>query len=175
PPEGNKIAFRNLVRTDGHTLEFLCERKSRERLPDLVMSDLDDNDMVEFWSYGVDPGHTVPFTAVDSEKNCLRFTNNEFYAKSGYKKRRYHRQLSTTESGMNIALNSLPTKKTVSSTRWTSYCQSLCETLPVLYQFYGSSFTNARFLAYVSKQKVLDEMVNIFAFGGKKYKEHDVL
>ncbi|ORX61816.1 hypothetical protein DM01DRAFT_1370827 [Hesseltinella vesiculosa] len=135
PPEGNKIAFRNLVRTDGHTLEFLCERKSRERLPDLVMSDLDDNDMVEFWSYGVDPGHTVPFTA------------------SGFRKK-------------------LPS---IHKQRILRQIRSLCETLPVLYQFYGSSFTNARFLAYVSKQKVLDEMVNIFAFGGKKYKEHDVL
>ncbi|ORX50803.1 hypothetical protein DM01DRAFT_1089626 [Hesseltinella vesiculosa] len=70
-----------------------------------------------------------------------------------------------------LSFSILPTKKTISVPRWMAYCRQLCLCLPSLTNFYGSAFTNNRFLAYVSKQKILDEAVNIFVSGGRKYKK----
>ncbi|ORX51696.1 hypothetical protein DM01DRAFT_1408636 [Hesseltinella vesiculosa] len=171
PPEETDIAFTNLIRTDGHTVEFICSKKAAELLPDLVMSDLDDEDMEVFKPMGVDPGHSVLFTSMDTNRQCLRLTNPEFYHRIGHMRRRYTRQNNAEQLGINPIISSLPTKKTVSVSRWMAYCRQLCLCLPSLTNFYGSAFTNDRFLAYVSKQKILDEAVNIFVSDGRKYRK----
>jgi hypothetical protein len=93
PPTNIPYIFDNCIRTDGHIIEFLFGKKKSafELLLDLTMSDLADLDLEDLQVYGVDPGHNHLVTAVDIEgyfgtqenKNCIRFPNNEWYAKAG--------------------------------------------------------------------------------------------
>lgn len=61
--------FTNIVRTDGHAIDFVFARpQSEESLPDLDMRDFDKYDLdnkFNFWA--VDPGEKSVFTAADGE------------------------------------------------------------------------------------------------------------
>jgi hypothetical protein len=171
--------FDNCIRTDGHTIEFLFGKKKSvfESLPDLTMSDLADLDIEGLHVYGINPGHNYLVTAVDIEgyfgtqenKNCVRFSNNEWYANAGFKNRRKEQQKMKREDGISTIESEMPSRKTANPESFAESCQYLFDHLGRLASFYGSYFTNDRFLSYLGQQKMASEIVNIFVSGGKKY------
>jgi hypothetical protein len=60
-----------------------------------LQKDLDDFDI-----YGVDPGHRHLFIAINREGVTQRFSNNEWCAKSGVKRRSHDQQERKKESGL---------------------------------------------------------------------------
>jgi hypothetical protein len=169
-----------MIRTDGHTIEFLfATRKSEfDALPNLTMPDLSDEKFNQFHVYGIDPGHRHLLTAVDVERqdnepanqNCVRFSNNEWYAKVGILKRRYLQQQQKDYHGISAIESDLPSRKTSNPESFAYCCQDWFDNLNTLTSFYGSSFTKDRFLAYNGQQKMANEVVNLFVNGGNKYK-----
>jgi hypothetical protein len=79
PPGNLPNVFDNVVRTNGHTIEFIFNVKSSgtEPLPDLETSDIPTADIGRFDAFGVDPGHRHLFTAVNTGGSCTCFSNNE--------------------------------------------------------------------------------------------------
>jgi hypothetical protein len=132
-----------------------------------MQKDLDDFDI-----YGVDPGHRHLFTAINRGGVTRRFSNNEWYAKSGMKRRRYDQQERKKESGVVAFESSLPTKKTADAGNWLSYCDQIFTNFRLIATFYGADFASERFLNYQGHQKMASEVANIFVNGGKKY-HHD--
>jgi hypothetical protein len=183
PPEDRRFVFNNMIRTDGHTIEFLfAARKSEfDALPNLTMPDLSDENFNQFHVYGIDLGHRHLLTAVDVERqdneptnqNCVRFSNNEWYAKAGVLKRRYLQQQQKDYHGISAIESDLPSRKTSNPESFAYCCQDWFDNLNTLTSFYGSSFTKDRFLAYNGQQKMANEVVNLFVNGGNKY-EHRI-
>jgi hypothetical protein len=180
PPTNIPYIFDNCIRTDGHTIEFLFGKKKAdfESLPDLTMSDLADLNLEDFHVYGVDPGHKHWITAVDVEgylgvnenQNCVQFSNNEWYVKAGAIFRRKEQQEMKMNEGISAIESEIPSRKTADPDTFAYACQYLFDHLGKLTSFYGFYFTNSRFLAYIGQQKMVNEIVNIFVSGGKKYK-----
>jgi hypothetical protein len=98
------------------------------------MSDLADLDLEDFHLYGVDPGHNHSVTAVDIEgyfgtqenKNCIRFSKNEWYTKAGAIFRCKEQQKMKKDEGISAIESEMPSKK--------KNCQSrhLCLLVPIL-------------------------------------------
>ncbi|KAI8096283.1 uncharacterized protein BX664DRAFT_245291, partial [Halteromyces radiatus] len=131
-------------------------------------------DMQECKVWGVDPGVTEVFVAVDnsdpSERHQVRkFSSAEYYVKAGYKKT--NNTICETKQSQNIDRleSSIPSPKTSSMDGIQLYIERLLDVLPLLVQFYGTEIQRLRFLNYIGKQKVQDERINIFVNGGKKY------
>ncbi|KAG0169076.1 hypothetical protein DFQ30_003989 [Apophysomyces sp. BC1015] len=171
PPPDVKYAFTNLIRTDGHAIEFIFAKQAPQQppLPDLTMADFIDEDLGNFRVYGVDPGVTQLFTAEDEQFRVTQFANAEWFAKSGHRKRRWNQQIRETDTGVTTLESSLPTHKTARPTNWHTYCQALFNNFETLTSFYGNQWTNERFLSFLGRQKMENEVVNIFLSGGKKY------
>jgi hypothetical protein len=170
-----------MIRTDGHTVEFIygVRKSSSKGLPDLTMSDISDlsdlptdlqKDLDHFNVFGVDPGHRHLVTGVNAQGLRRRFSNNEWYSKSGISQRRYEQQVKKKDAGIDRLESTLPTKKTASPDEWILYCQAIFTNMSRLNSFYGTDFTNDRFLNYVGRQKMEGEVANIFVDGGIKYK-----
>jgi hypothetical protein len=95
------------------------------------MPDLSDENFNQFHIYGIDPGHRHLLTAVDVERqdnelanqNCVQFSNNEWYAKTGVLKRRYHQQQQKNEHGINAIESGLPSRKTSDPGSFAYCCQ----------------------------------------------------
>jgi hypothetical protein len=74
------------------------------------------------------------------------------------------------DKGISAIESEIPSRKTANPDTFAYSCQYLFDHLEKLTSFYGSYFTNSRFLAYIGQQKMANEIVNIFVSGGKKYK-----
>jgi hypothetical protein len=122
PPEDVPYLFDNSIRTDGHTVEFLFAKKKSafDHLPDLKMPDLADENMDDFHIYGVDPGHNHLFIAVDEQDTRFRLSNNEWYIKASFKKRRREEQNRKTEEGLAEIESQIPSRKTASPDTYAS-------------------------------------------------------
>jgi hypothetical protein len=59
----------------------------------------------------VDPGHRHLFTAVNTGGSCTCFSNNEWYQKAGFAKRRRNQQKRKRDQNIDVIESSLPTKK----------------------------------------------------------------
>lgn len=173
PWENAAYVFDNLIRTDGHTIEFVFGARKSEfgGLPDLRMPDLANEDIDRFHVYGVDPGHNHLFTAADQQHTKLRFSNNEWYTKAGFKRRRYAEQQRKKQENITNIESQIPSRKTNDPDNFANCCQYYFDHLPELTTFYGSTTTNNQFMSYVGQQRMASEVVNIFASGGEKY-EH---
>jgi hypothetical protein len=181
PPLHVPYVFNNMIRSDGHTIEFIygVRHSSSGGLPDLTMSDISDlsdlptdlqKDLDEFDIFEVDPGHRHLVTGVNAQGVRRRFSNNEWYCKSGILQRRYDQQERRKDTGIDQVESRLSTKKTASCDLWISYCQAVFDNMPQFAAFYGTDFANDRFLNYVGRQKMEDEVTNIFVDGDRKYR-----
>ncbi|KAI8890055.1 hypothetical protein K501DRAFT_266427 [Backusella circina FSU 941] len=73
------------------------------------------------------------------------------------------------DQGIDVIESALPSQKTSILENLAFCCQQVFNVLPRLRSLYGSTFTNNRFLSYISGPKMASKAVNQFATGGKKY------
>ncbi|CEP09761.1 hypothetical protein [Parasitella parasitica] len=133
-PANIPYLFDNIVRTDGHTIEFLYNVKvsPMNNLPDITMADLCNEDIEQFHQYPIDPGHRHLVTSVDQTVNGVRFSNNEWCAKSGVLKRRWCQQERKREVGIDLIESALPSRKTTNPEDFAWRCQGVFDFLPHL-------------------------------------------
>jgi hypothetical protein len=139
PRENAAYVFDNLIRTDGHTIEFVFGARKFEfgGLPDLRMPDLANEDIDRFHVYGIDPGHNHLFTAADQQHTKLRFSNNEWYTKAGFKIRRYAEQQRKKQENITNIESQIPSRKTSDPDNFANCCQYYVDHLPKLTTLYG--------------------------------------
>jgi hypothetical protein len=82
-----------------------------EPLPDLETSDIPTADIGRFDAFGVESGHHHLFTAVNMSGSCTHFSNNEWYQKARFAKRRRNQQKRKKDQNIDVIESSLPTKK----------------------------------------------------------------
>jgi hypothetical protein len=105
--------------------------------------------------------------------SCTRFSNNEWYQKAGFTKRRRNQQRRKRDQNIDVIESSLPTKKTSDYGTFLEYCEIIFLNLPELLLFYGSDYSEESFLKYVGSQKMANEVVNTFLNASKKYRDRD--
>jgi hypothetical protein len=152
---------------------FNVKSSGAESLPDLETSDIPAADIGRFDAFGVDPGHRYLFTAVNMDGSCTRFSNNKWYQKAGFTKRRRNQQRRKRDQNIDVIESSLPTKKTSDYGTFLEYCEIIFLNLPELLLFYGSDYSEESFLKYVGSQKMANEVVNTFLNASKKYRDRD--
>lgn len=164
--------FMNHIRTDGHTVDVLLVRQKRHsELPDLSMDDFTSNELDQhFQLWGVDPGMKDIFTATDGAGQYRRFSTKEWRSKCGITRRFRFHQEEKRRQGITKIESSIPTTKTTSSTKLMTAVKYLINNLPRLTEFYSMvHWRKHRLHAYSGRQKLDQEMVNVFVDGGEKY------
>ncbi|KAG0169586.1 hypothetical protein DFQ30_003501 [Apophysomyces sp. BC1015] len=108
-----KYAFTNLVRTDGHAIEVIFAKKAPEQPPIPVSHD----GRLHRRRLGQSSCVTQLFIAEDEQFRVTQFTNAEWCAKSGHRKRQWNQQIRKADAGITALECSLPTHKTARPTK----------------------------------------------------------
>lgn len=85
--------FTNMVRTDGHGIDFILAVPKRQmgEFPDLDLHDFTTEELnTRFHLWGVDPGQVNIFTASDGHgtghHQTRKYSTAEYYTRAGFKK-----------------------------------------------------------------------------------------
>ncbi|KAI8987562.1 hypothetical protein BDF20DRAFT_809237, partial [Mycotypha africana] len=174
------MLFRNLIRSDGFTVDFLFSRKKKPKEDAII----DHHDLtLEDFSYEeittnyrptfVDPGRKTVFTAaIGLETNrheIRRCSTKEYYHMTG--STRVNAELERKKAGCTIKAieSNIPSSKTGSPEKYKRYTIYILQHLEILFSFYGPGMGETRFRLHQGRQRAADMMVNMLVDGGIKY------
>ncbi|KAI8969915.1 hypothetical protein BDF20DRAFT_826467, partial [Mycotypha africana] len=156
------VLFRNLIRSDGFTVDFLFNRKKKPKEDEII----DHHDLkLEDFLYEeitanyrpavVDPGRKTVFTAaigLETERHEIRrCSTKEYYHMTGSTQRK---NASCTIKDIEI---DIPSWKIGSPEQYEIYTTYILQDLETLFSFYGSGMGETRFRLYQGQQAT-DEM-----------------
>ncbi|KAI8089123.1 uncharacterized protein BX664DRAFT_332239, partial [Halteromyces radiatus] len=100
-----------------------------------------------------------------------KLSSAEYYTRAGFK-RTVNRINNEKSEEVRTAEAAIRTNRTTSMTGITDYINSTLEALEVLTAFYGQeNLQGLKLLNYQGRQKMDEELINIFINGGTKYKD----
>jgi hypothetical protein len=154
-----------------------ARKKSENQSIQNVQLSLEDFDASEieqsFQPVAVDPGRNQVFTASygtsSGQHELRRCSSKEYSAMAGSARRNAQMQKEKKETAMLRIETNLPTPKTANIEQYEKYLRYLLLHLETILSFYHYNRGIARFHNYKGRQRAREEMVNIFANGGKKY------
>ncbi|KAI8064668.1 hypothetical protein BC940DRAFT_242052, partial [Gongronella butleri] len=181
PARPKRAVFDNALMTDAFSTSVFYRVPTTGKAPPLLtLDDIDPQDLQQCHVWGVDPGVSEIFVAVDGEAHQMRrFSAQEYNHLSGITRTNQHlrqwKENSADEQGVTITTleSELPTARTTRPEKMALHVQGVLRVLPRLLAYYGLRHQELRFLNYRGKQLAVNEMVNILAHGGKKYNPHN--
>lgn len=167
----------NTLRTDGCSISFTCASRTQaaqEKLPDLELEDFSSDGLVEdFHLWAADPGVTQPFVAVDghgSQPHQVRqFSAKEYYHVAGYDLTQAKLSVWKKNAKIGELETKIPSAATAQSNVFDEHVKGLLDRFDALTKFYDKEVINLRFLNYIGRQRVDDELVRVLINGGSKY------
>ncbi|KAI8973180.1 hypothetical protein BDF20DRAFT_945378 [Mycotypha africana] len=176
--ESSDVMFRNMVRSDGFTVDFLFSRKKKTKedmtihnhtlpLEDFSYNEVQDNYRPAF----LDPGRRSVFTAaigLDHNKHQVRscFTK-EYYHMTG--STRYAAKLEKKKAGaLQMIESGIPTAKTSNIEQYDRHVQYILKHFEALFFFYGERTAEDRFRLYQGQERAGNNMVNLLINGTTK-------
>jgi hypothetical protein len=176
----DKQMFRNMITTDGYTCSLHFSRKKLDpKEPytcdqDLKVDDFTSEEIMEFFRpCAVDPGAATLMTAAYgtgyANHEVRSFSNREYYAVTGSKRRNHDMNKAKTEKGISTIESQFPTSRTVSLTEYQAYLKYFFENSQVLRDFYSFGTAAKHFKDYQGRQRAIEETGNLLINGGKKY------
>lgn len=176
----NKQMFRNVITTDGYSCSLHFSRRkpdAEEPLTchqDLKVEDFCTEEVEEFFRpCAVDPGVTNLITAAygaGRESHDIRsFSNNEYYAMTGSKRRNYELNKKKEASGIADIESRFPSARTVRMEEYGEYLTYFFRHSQELREFYTFETSKTSFENYQGRQRALEETANILINGGRKY------
>ncbi|KAI8981660.1 hypothetical protein BDF20DRAFT_818144, partial [Mycotypha africana] len=171
--------FRNIVRSDGFTVDFIFSKKRKSKEEKTIEDHrltLEDFDYAEVESgyrpCFIDPGRRDVFTAaigIDVTKHQVRScSTKEYYHMTG--STRYSARLEKKKAGTIKNIESdIPTAKTGSKAQYHCYAAYILQHLEVLFSFYGDDTAKDRFHLYQGRKRAAAKMVNMLVNGSTKY------
>ncbi|KAI8982385.1 hypothetical protein BDF20DRAFT_866649 [Mycotypha africana] len=165
--------FRNIVRSDGFTADFLFGKKGKAKEEKTIENHrltLEDFDLAEIEAVYrpcfIDPGRKDVFTVaigLDDEKHQVR--------RCSTKDTTYSARLEKKKAGKLKGIESdIPTAKTGSNARYRCYATYILQHLEDLFSFYDDGTAEDRFHLYQGRKRAADKMVNMLINGSTKYK-----
>lgn len=166
--------FLNGLYTDGYTCRVLLCRKLLPSLAEHRVSlELDDFTTEEVEQYfrpcAVDPGRIDAFVSYHGGNDIRRLSSSEYYNMHGTVTRQKSEQGRKGRSGLEAIETNIPSPKTLSIEKYSSYITYMIEHLNALHSFYNFETAKIKWLNYLASQKTIQESVNILLNGGKKY------
>ncbi|KAI8975647.1 hypothetical protein BDF20DRAFT_977167 [Mycotypha africana] len=171
--------FRNIVCSDGFTVDFLFSKKGKAKEEKTIKNHrltLEDFDLAEieagYRPCFIDPGRKDVFTAaigLDNEKHQVQscFTK-EYYHMTG--STMYSAKLKKKKAGKIKGIESdMPTAKTGSKAQYHCYAAYILQHLEDLFSFYGDDTAEDRFHLHQRRKRAADKMVNMLINGSTKY------
>ncbi|KAI8967584.1 hypothetical protein BDF20DRAFT_927974, partial [Mycotypha africana] len=157
------VLFRNLIRFDGFTVDFLFSRKKKPKQDAII----DHHDLtLENFSYEeitanyrpafVDPGRKTVFTAaigLETERHEIRrCSTKEYYHMTG--STRINTELERKKANCTIKdiESNISSCKTGSPEQYKKYTTYILQHLGTLFSFYGSDMGETRFRLYQGQQ-----------------------
>ena len=168
--------FWSIVRSDGAAIDFLFSRPKRVAAPEKTMTDIK-LDLEEDRLWGVDPGITDIFVAVDGNDNAAhevrRTSTREFYHMSGWNRATQQGSKWKKENPAIQAIeNGMPSPKTASTAVLDRFIAYVLQHYRELVAFYDDRWAKLRFQRFRGRQKALAEVCRRFTIGSKKYGAH---
>ncbi|GAA5812996.1 hypothetical protein MFLAVUS_006462 [Mucor flavus] len=166
--------FLNGLYTDGYTCRVLFCRKLLPSLAEHRVSlELDDFTTEEVEQYfrpcAVDLGRIDAFVSYHGGNDIRRLSSSEYYNMHGTVTRQKSEQDRKGRSGLEAIETNIPSPKTLSIEKYSSYITYMIEHLNALHSFYNFETAKIKWLNYLASQKTIQESVNILLNGGKKY------
>ncbi|KAI8887268.1 hypothetical protein K501DRAFT_269027 [Backusella circina FSU 941] len=152
---GNGVMFSNLVRTYGHTIDFIfCRKKRAVKITSgLQLDDFTKEKVVKYYSLiYLDSGRKQVFAAVTG--NDLK--NNERSLDKG-----------KINSNVKKMKTDISTGKTANVIKYEKYIRYMLSNLTSLFQFYDPNGADVRFRRFQGYQRIREEKVNILINDGK--------
>ncbi|KAI8982221.1 hypothetical protein BDF20DRAFT_973409 [Mycotypha africana] len=171
--------FRNIVRSDGFTVDFLFSKKGKAKEEKTIENHrltLEDFDLADieagYRPCFIDPGRKDVFTAaigLDDEKHQVRScSTKEYYHMTG--SIRYSARLEKQKAGKIKGIEiDIPTAKTGSKAQYRCYAAYILQHLEDLFSFYGDGTAEDRFHLYQGRKCAVDKMVNMLINDSTKY------
>ena len=141
--------FWSIVRSDGVAVDFVFGQPKCANVPEKMMADIDlDLSRDQLW--GVDPGITNVFVAMDGSGNVphkiQKMSMKEFYHISGWIKATYQRQwLKKVNLAIQAIEDDMPSSKMTSTTIFDMYVIYILEHYRELVAFYDNCWREMRF------------------------------
>lgn len=166
--------FLNSIYTDGYTCRVLFCRKVLSSLAERQVSlELEDFTTEEVKQYfrpcTVDPGRIDAFVSYHGVNDIRRLSSSEYYNMHGTVTRQKSEQDRKRRSGLEAIETNIPSPKTLSIEKYSSYITYMLEHLNTLHSFYNFETAKIKWLNYLASQKTIQESVNILLNGGRKY------
>ncbi|GAA5812652.1 hypothetical protein MFLAVUS_006109 [Mucor flavus] len=175
--------FLNGLYTDGYTYRVLFCRKLLPSLAEHRVSlELDDFTTEEVEQYfrpcAVDPGRIDAFVSYHGGNDIRRLSSSEYYNMHGTVTRQKSEQGRKGQSGLEAIQTNIPSPKTLSIEKYSSYITYMIEHLNALHSFYNFETAKIKWLNYLASQKTIQEKGDVkkmplVVFGdGLKNKDH---
>lgn len=182
PNKQKKVAFSNLIRSDGFTADVILMKSNEVEKTSLYEQDvnvsdlakvLTSNDLNDATICSVDPNRGQVFTAAygegESHHQIRRCSAKEYYIMTGSKRHTKQETKIMSEEGVKDILLGMPTAKTANLSSYLLYVTYLLLHLDQILAFNRFLTAEKRFHLYQGVQRAREEMVNILLNGGKKY------
>ncbi|GAA5809667.1 hypothetical protein MFLAVUS_003079 [Mucor flavus] len=156
--------FLNGLYTDGYTCRVLFCRKLLPSLAEHRVSlELDDFTTEEVEQYfrpcAVDPGRIDVFVSYHGGNDIHRLSSSEYYNMHGTVTRQKSEQGRKGRSGLEAIETNIPSPKTLSIEKDSSYITYMIEHLNALHSFYNFETAKIKWLNYLASQKTIQESV----------------
>jgi hypothetical protein len=180
-----KLAFSNLIRTDGFTADVVINKSVKTSTEDYahysdqdvdisLLGDVLKNENLDTFSLcGVDPNRNQVFAAAYGDgvgsHQLRRCSILEYYTYTGSKRHEKRERRRMQAEDMETVLLNIPTAKTVNTSTYLHYVTYILLHIQKILEFNGHSTAKGRLYLYQGVQRARQEMVNILINGGKKY------
>ncbi|CEP11429.1 hypothetical protein [Parasitella parasitica] len=172
--------FQTSFMTNGFSTSFtFIKIVAFKSLPSLTLQDLAPEDLNHFKIWEVDPGVKEVFVAVDSSDRAiynasevssnahhqmLWFSSSEYYVNAGFKKKPPNTRICQLkkDQGIDVLESGVTSPKKTQMDQINRYIADILDRLERLLTFYGVEFQRLKFLNYLDRQKVHNELINIF-------------
>jgi len=166
--------FWSVIRSDGVAIDFLFARPKRVKaVPEVTMADVG-LDLTRDRLWGVDPGVTDAFVAVDGSNDMThevrKTSTREFYHLAGWNRgTRQGQKWKKASPGIQVIENGMPSPKTINTAHFDAYISYVLTHFQALVQFYDDRWRELQFQRYRGRQKALAETCRRFTSGSQKY------
>ncbi|KAI7866517.1 hypothetical protein BDF14DRAFT_1728070, partial [Spinellus fusiger] len=183
PTRTKKLAFSNLLRSDGFTADVVLYKKVNQGADDYSYSydqvidvehigkTVEQQELDQFSLCGVDPDRKHIFTAAfeETEQTYIRrCSTKEYYTMTGSVRIAKQTTQRMNQEGLTDVFLNIPTSKTASITSYFTYVNYIFLNFQQILAF-NNNTSETHLDLYQGVQRAYEEIVNILVNGGRKY------
>jgi hypothetical protein len=160
--------------TDGYTCRISFCKKIHPSSPvsrtSLQLNDFNNEEIDRYFRpCAVDPGRKDVFTLYHGNTDIRRLSSAGYYNIDGNINRQRKEQDRKKRLNVEAIETRIPLPKTASINQYTMYITYMLQHMEVLFNFYNFNTARINWCNYIDSQRAVENAVNIFINGSKKY------